>query len=72
MVYWQQKKCKLAKILQNYPKKLDLDQNINDTNSLIWSFLSVDFRFSGRFSKPTKTSNKDLSHNNAVSAGIVG
>ena len=44
-----------------------MDQNINDTKPLIWSFLCINFRFSGRFSKPTKTSNKDLSHNNAVS-----
>ena len=49
-----------------------MDHKINDTKPLTWSCLSVNFRFSGRFSKPTKTSNKDLSHNNTVSVGLVG
>ena len=39
---------------------------------LIWSCLPINFRFSGRFSKPTKTSNKNLSHNNTVIVGLVG
>ena len=30
---------------------------LNDTKPLIWSCLSINFRFSGRFSKPTKTIN---------------
>ena len=30
------------------------------------------FRFSGRFSKPTKTSNKDLSQIKTVFIGLVG
>ena len=42
-----------------------MDQKINDAKPLIWSYLSINFRFSGRFSKPTKTSNKNLSHNNS-------
>ena len=51
---------------------MNLDQKINDTKPFIWSCLSINFRFSGRFSKPTKTINKDLSHNNTVSVGLVG
>ena len=35
-------------------------------------YKSINFRFSGRFSKPTKTSYKDLSHNNTVSVGRLG
>ena len=43
-----------------------MDQKINDTKPLIWiCLLFINFRFSGRFSRPTKTSNKDISHNNS-------
>ena len=31
-------------------------------------YISINFRFTSIVSKPTKTSNKDLSHNNTVSA----
>ena len=37
----------------------------------IWSCLSINFRFSSRFSKPAKTSNKVLSHNNTVAVQEV-
>ena len=66
------KNYKLAKILWNNPKKWNFDQKINDAKPLIWSCLSNNFRFSGGFSKPTKTSNKDLSHNDTFSVGLVG
>ena len=42
-----------------------MDQKINDKKPHIWSSLSINFKFSGRFSNPTKTSNKDLSHSNS-------
>ena len=42
-----------------------MDQKINNATPFIWSCLSINFRFFGRFSKPTKTSNKGLSHNNS-------
>ena len=58
------KKKNWLKSSKTIPKKWNLDQKINDTKPLIWSCLSINFRFSGRFSKPTKTINKDLSHNN--------
>ena len=37
-----------------------------------WNCLSINFRFSGGFAKPTKTINKDHSYNNTVSVGLVG
>ena len=43
-----------------------MDPKINYTKTLIWNCLSINFRFCGRFSKPTKTINKDLSHNNYI------
>ena len=46
-----------------------MDQKINDTKLLICSCLSINLRFSSRFPKLTKTSNKDLS---LVSVGLVG
>ena len=51
-------------------KNWNLDQKINDSKPLIWSYLSIaiiNFRFFGRVSKPTKTSNKDHSFYNTVS-----
>ena len=42
-----------------------MDQKINDAKPLIWSCSSIYFRFSGGFSNPTETSDKDLSHNNS-------
>ena len=34
-------------------------------------YKSINFQFSGRFLKPTKTSNKDLSRNNTVSVDLL-
>ena len=50
-----------AKIFKNCNKILNLDEKINNPKLLIQSCLSINFRFSGSFSKPTKTSNKDHS-----------
>ena len=47
-------------------KRLNLDQKINDSKHLNWSCLSINFRWPGRFPKPTKTSNKYHSFYNTV------
>ena len=51
---------------------MKLEQEKNDTKPFIWSCLSINFIFFGKFLKPTKTINKDLSVNNTVSIGLVG
>ena len=43
-----------------------MDQKINHAKPLIWSCLSINFRFSSRVSNPTKTSNKAHSFYNTV------
>ena len=40
------------------PKKWNLPQKRNYAKPRIWSYLSINFRFSGRFSKPKKLATK--------------
>ena len=51
---------------QNSSKKQHLDQKVDPWKAFIWS-LSINLRFSGRFSKPTKSSSKDHSFYNKIS-----
>ena len=66
------KKINRLKSSKRIPKNEIWTKKINDAKPLMWSCLSINFRFSGRSSKPTKASNKDLSHNSTVSIGLVG
>ena len=71
MLCWQQKKFKnWWKSSKKIPKNEIWTRKWMIQND-IWSCLSINFRFSSRFSKPAKTSNKVLSHNNTVAVQEV-